>query len=342
MSFWDFTRSVAGARILVEFGNQRGIGSDTLLQGTGLSQAQLDDAHAELSAGQELRLTGNLLRAIEPAARHGLGIAAGASYHFSSYGLWGYGLISSATMLDAIGLALRFIPLTYAYTLISFREEGGAGVLSFGEPDLDPELRHFVVARDMMAAALLLRELGGPDFRLLRFSLKAPVRRGGGPETAEVFGARVQYGADSNHLRFDASHLRLPLPQANPLTAAMCAQMCGQLVERRRVRSGSSAIVRHYLGMPGSTPPDLATMARLMNTSERTLKRRLAAEGTTFRALLDEARKATADELLAEASLPLGEIALRLGFSDSSSFSQTFKRWHGVSPGQYRRQKQTP
>ena len=118
--------------------------------------------------------------------------------------------------------------------------------------------------------------------------------------SAEVFGARVQYGADSNHLRFDTSHLRLPLPQANPLTAAMCAQMCGQLVERRRVRSGSSAIVRHYLGMPGSTPPDLATMARLMNTSERTLKRRLAAEGTTFRALLDEARKATADELLAD------------------------------------------
>jgi len=337
MSFWDFTRSVAGARILVEFGNQRGLDTDTLLQGTGLSQAQLDDAHAELSASQELRVGANLLRATKPAARPGLGLAAGANYHFSSYGLWGYGLVSSATVLDAITLALRFMPMTYAYTLISFREEGGCGVLSFGEPDLEPGLKSFMVARDMMAAALLMRELCGADFRLMRFSLRAPAPRGGDTEPAEVCGVRLQHGAGSNHLRFDAAYLSMALPQANPLTAAMCEQMCGQLIERRRRRSGSGAIVRHYLGMPGRHLPDLATMAGLMNTSERTLKRRLSAEGTTFRVLRDEARRALADELLADAGLSLAEIAQRLGFSDTSSFSQTFRRWHGMAPGQYRR-----
>lgn len=73
-----------------------------------------------------------------------------------------------------------------------------------------------------------------------------------------------------------------------------------------------------------------------MNTSPRTLKRRLQEEGTTFRTLLAEARGAMAEALLGDAHLPLTEVAERLGFSDLSSFSQAFKRWYGVPPGAYR------
>ncbi len=77
-------------------------------------------------------------------------------------------------------------------------------------------------------------------------------------------------------------------------------------------------------------------MARLMNTSPRTLKRRLQEEGTTFRALLAQARGAMAETLLGDAGLSLADVAERLGFSDLSSFSQAFKRWYGVPPGAYR------
>jgi AraC-like DNA-binding protein len=77
-------------------------------------------------------------------------------------------------------------------------------------------------------------------------------------------------------------------------------------------------------------------MARLMNTSERTLKRRLHDEGTTFRALLAESRGAMAEALLREGELALGEIAERLGFADLSTFSQAFKRWYGVAPSTFR------
>lgn len=77
-------------------------------------------------------------------------------------------------------------------------------------------------------------------------------------------------------------------------------------------------------------------MARLMNLSPRTLKRRLQEEGTTYTALLADARGAAAKELLRDPSLPLGEIAVRLGFSDLSTFSQAFKRWYGVAPSIFR------
>ena len=73
MSFWDFTRSPASARLLVDFGDERGVPHTTLLAGTGLADAQLDDPKVEVTAAQELRLTGNLLRALGRGAGGGGG-----------------------------------------------------------------------------------------------------------------------------------------------------------------------------------------------------------------------------------------------------------------------------
>ncbi|MDO9198993.1 helix-turn-helix transcriptional regulator, partial [Rhodoferax sp.] len=60
-------------------------------------------------------------------------------------------------------------------------------------------------------------------------------------------------------------------------------------------------------------------------------------EGTSFRALLMQSQSSSAAELLQDGTLSVAEIASRLGFSDASSFSQTFKRWFGVAPNNYRK-----
>jgi AraC-like DNA-binding protein len=78
-----------------------------------------------------------------------------------------------------------------------------------------------------------------------------------------------------------------------------------------------------------------AEAARALSLSERTLERRLAEEGTTFRAVLEGVRRALAVARLAEA--PTHEVAARLGYADDTSFSRAFKRWFGVPPGQHRR-----
>ncbi|VWD16152.1 AraC family transcriptional regulator [Burkholderia lata] len=333
MSFWDFTRSPASARLLVDFGDERGVPHTTLLAGTGLVDAQLDDPKVEVTAAQELRLTGNLLRALGRAP--GLGFEVGQRYHFSAYGVWGYGLIASATARDALALALRFLPLTYAFTVITYREEDGTCVLGFGAPELDGTLSRFVVERDMMAATVLLQEIGGDAFALSRFTVQAA--RTPSMAVPRIAGVEPAFSARANSLAFDRVLLDRPLPHANPLTVSMCEQMCGQLLEARRARVGTSEMVRQYLSAtPGSAPFSLEDMARLMNTSPRTLKRRLQDEGTTFRALLAQARGAMAETLLGDARLSLAEVAERLGFSDLSSFSQAFKRWYGVPPGAYR------
>jgi AraC-like DNA-binding protein len=70
--------------------------------------------------------------------------------------------------------------------------------------------------------------------------------------------------------------------------------------------------------------------------SAPTLRRRLKREGTTFQQLKDEARCDAAKLCLARPELSINEVASELGFTDPSAFHRSFKKWTGLTPGQYR------
>lgn len=335
VSVWDFVRDPASVRLLVEFGEGRGVSATSLLTGTGLQRRQLDDPNAEVDASQELLVVSHLLQALDHPPC--LGLEVGSLYSFTTYGIWGYGLISSATAGEALALALRFLPLTYAFTGISAEQTDGRFILKFGEPELEGEVRRFMVQRDMVAAARLMSELVGTDFQLHRIMLR---ERQPKPDAAQAFDhwarlckAEIAFGCSQNALVSDARVLGLRMPNANPITAAMCKQTCEALMARRRIKLGVSTLIRSCLQLAcGPGLPDLAQMARHLCMSERTLKRRLQEEGTSFRQIVMDVRGKMAQDLLAKGTLSMSEIASRLGFSDQSSFSQAFKRWHGTAP----------
>jgi AraC-like DNA-binding protein len=80
----------------------------------------------------------------------------------------------------------------------------------------------------------------------------------------------------------------------------------------------------------------MGEVAAVLCMSERTLRRRLHKEGTTFAALCDEIRRSTAEQLLSCSRLPIEHIAGRLGYAEPASFIHAFKRWKGRTPGAYR------
>lgn len=339
MSFWNFARGPASVRLLLDFGQRRGLCAHDLLAGSKISPSQLDDPNTELAATQELKVAENLLRLL----RHppGLGLEVGQCYRFSTFGLWGYGLVCSATLGDALSRALRFVQLTYAYSVIESGTEAGTCWLRLRPPELGTGMSRFLVERDLAAAATLMCELGGPHFSLRHIELSAGRGRAFRPSASlsALAGAPLTYGAPGCGLAFDAAWLAHRLPSANPTSAAMCDEMCAQLLERRRLRAGSATLVRQVMAStPQDERPTISRLAELTSTSQRTLRRRLRGEGTSFRALLASAQSGEAARLLGDRSLSISAIAERLGYADLSSFSQAFKRWHGVSPSLYRRQ----
>ncbi|MEC7258808.1 MAG: helix-turn-helix transcriptional regulator, partial [Pseudomonadota bacterium] len=74
-----------------------------------------------------------------------------------------------------------------------------------------------------------------------------------------------------------------------------------------------------------------------LGVSERSLHRKLAETGTSYRQILDNVRLRRARELLDNSDLPMSEISERLGFSEMASFSRFFRRVAGLPPSNYRK-----
>ncbi|MET4896601.1 AraC family transcriptional regulator [Sphingomonadaceae bacterium jetA1] len=337
---WDYSRSMGGIVVLVEFAVRRGVPIAQLLEGSRITRTQLRAPEVEIAAVQELRVLHNLVAALGDPVR--LGIAAGQQFHFATFGVWGLALVSSATGREAIARALRFLPLTHAFTAITFEERGDArdseAILSFAEPALDADVRDFIVARDMTTAATLLSETLGRDVTPRHVRMTARPRPDADAPLPDLFGTRIETGAAANQIVFDPAVLTRPQPQANPVTAAMCETLCRDRLERQQHGLKTSTLSALYRNIDADHAPGrLSDFARLANTSERTVKRRLKTEGTSFRALSADGRQMRAERLLADARLSIGDIADELGFSDLSSFSQAFKRWTGVAPSLYRK-----
>ena len=107
-----------------------------------------------------------------------------------------------------------------------------------------------------------------------------------------------------------------------------------------RAGSGSGSLstrVRRLLvedlGQATMTPE---SVSRALAVSRRTLSRRLAEEGTSFRQILDDVRADFARALLQDRTLSIADIAFFLQYSEPAVFHRAFRRWTGVTPRAFR------
>ena len=338
MTAWDAPRSAASALLLTRLGEEHGVAAEVVLRRTGLSLDALRSPRTEISGRQELTVVRNLQAACGPAPDAGLDLEleAGTRYHLTTYGIWGFALASSRTVRDALAVGLRFVDLSFAFCRLTVDEVDGDLLLGLDDEGVPDDVRAFVVARDVAGLRTIQTELvqGGLPLRSLSLRLPAPPDAG---RYVEVFGVEPAFDADRNVAAFDAALLDLPLPQADELTAAATEEQCRALLEARRSRAGVAGAVRDVLLHRPAAMPDVAGVATSLAMSERTLRRRLREEGTSFRALADEIREALAEELLRTGSLSVEEVARRLGYAETASFTHAFTRWKGMSPRAFTR-----
>jgi AraC-like DNA-binding protein len=320
---------------MTRLGQENGLSVETCLDGSGLTEAQLSDPSGEVSATDELAVVANLVR--ELGNPPGLGIEAGTRFRFTSYGLWGFALISSPTLSSAIRVGFQFGELSFSLSETSLRVADGELQLVLDPLGIPPDLRRFTVERDAAGIQTLYRDLLATPMPLARVCFTFPTPPADSlPLYEGIFGMRPDFDAQENIIAFDGRLADVPLPQANEQTAALALQHCRELLDRRRARTGVAGQVRNILIEHLTAPPDAAAIADTLHVSERTLRHRLAQEGTSYRALLDEVRERLAEELLVAQGLPVAEIANRLGYVEVSSFSQAFRRWKGIGPRAFR------
>jgi hypothetical protein len=235
-------RGTGSAALLCALAAEHGLPRARALAGTGMDEAALSDPDAEITAAQEVRLIATLTDELPDT----IGLTAGARYRLTTYGIWGFALLSSRTIRESNEVAMRFLDLTYALTRISADEGDGELALYFDDLDLPEPVRRFVLLRDTTATLQLWRERLGRAVVPVRVALRLPEPEDPEPYEA-AFGVRPEFAAPRSVLAFDAGLLDHPLPQAAPLTAALCEAQCRDLLERRQSRRGTSGRVRDLL-----------------------------------------------------------------------------------------------
>jgi AraC-like DNA-binding protein len=83
-------------------------------------------------------------------------------------------------------------------------------------------------------------------------------------------------------------------------------------------------------------------IAQQLGMSERSFRRRLAEEGTTFSEILDRLCNSLALRYLEDQRISLQQIAWLLGYSELAALNHAFKRWFGASPRSTRQRPALP
>jgi AraC-like DNA-binding protein len=151
-----------------------------------------------------------------------------------------------------------------------------------------------------------------------------------------LFQAVVKFGMPRNRIIFDSCDLALPLRRADAYLVTLLDGAAQRMLrESRRYLTTAERVRRLLPGLIASGSASIACVANELGIAPRTLHRRLADEGVTFRRLVSEVRQQLAVAYLEERRHDIAEIAELLGFSGVPAFHRAFKRWTNETPGKY-------
>ncbi|MEU8898068.1 AraC family transcriptional regulator [Nocardia sp. NPDC048505] len=338
MSSWEWRRTVTSSAVLVEVACARGAEAAEVLRGTGIDPAVLLDPAGEVTAAQELALVRNLVTRFgdEP----GLGADAGRRTRLTMHGVYSLAVMSSPTVLAALATMVRYIGLSTSLSRVWHELDDGKALLFVDDSALPADLRAFLFERDLAAALVNYLLIVGAKPPLLGVECAGGLAARSSA-ILENFEIPITDGARHHVLVLDAVELDQPMPMASPHAAELFDRECAELLERRGLHEGVAGAVREVLMRRLHGRLGQEDVAASLNLSLRTMRRRLAEEGTSYRQLCSETYGSLAEDLLST-GLTVEDVAYRMGYSGAPSFSNAFKQWRGVSPGRFARTAAAP
>jgi AraC-like DNA-binding protein len=319
-------------RCLATTAAEIGIAPARLCMGLGFAVEDLANPACRVSFRQGSMM---IRRALQMAPGQALGLMIGERETIASIGLLGYAMMTSQTLRDAVALGMSL--QKFAGSMLQFDMQVGEVSTSVLASNRFPEphIHVFLVEEAFASFLQVARSLVGSGFKPSRVELAYPPP----PYAAEyqrVFGCPVRFDQPANALVADNSWIARPLLTYDPLSHRQALEFLdiGMSREQEKVdlfESVERAVRKNMLSVPS-----LATVAKQLNLSERTLRRRLSGSGVSYQALLDDVRKTRAIELLGNTALSIEQVALEVGFSDANNFRRAFKRWTDSAPGELR------
>ena len=268
----------------------------------------------------------------------GIGLKIGQIINPNAKGLLASWVSQTHTLRDALNTFIDNIALMNPSEHWQLKEQQNQCELTFELPQ-QKHYSHLAIERSMSAMITWARFLSGDQFHLQSacFHFSTPNYE---PLFKHAFNCELHFNHTHNCLAFDAHLLDLPVISSNHLLKALIEQQAlaalNAINTNKSIIEQVSQMIHQRLNAAEAISMD--AICSLLAISRQTLYRELKKYDTDFQSIYDEIRKAEAMKLLKQDALKMESISLYLGFKDNSSFYKAFKRWHGMTPTQFKQQ----
>lgn len=236
---------------------------------------------------------------------------------------------------DAILSILRNLTIYTDVLVAALEERDGAGAVILSAPAQRTPTRQYMFLA-LAVTRNVLNGAAGRPLRLIEARFREPAL--GAERTAGAwFACPVRFGAERDALYFDGALLDLPLERSDTAYHALIRRYLHS--EREALGGRVADIARREVARQMELGLcSLESVAHALKMEPRSLQRRMKAEGSSFRELVDDWRRDRAMSLVTQTRLPLSDVADALGYAHQAVFTRAFSRWYGQAPLACRRE----
>jgi len=266
-----------------------------------------------------------------------LAIKIGNGLDLGKYGTYGFALMSCSDMGAALELFLRY-GQTFIQSSSWHRSVSKDGVTLRLQQNTGTSYQKMLVTElafsQLHLASKLLVARPAEGVRV-HFSYSKPAHF---RVYEQNWPFPMEFDQEHTQIFMSDQWLRQRVRTGDPTTNVLFSQQCEELVSGMTEVDETSAIVRRLLIHSAGKFLTISEVAEQLNVTERTLRRRLAAEGTDFRTIFDDIKSTLAKNYLRKTSLSVLEIADLLNYAEATNFHRAFQRWNSTTPTDYRQQ----
>lgn len=319
---------------LIAIANRSALSVDILLEQAGITQEQVNDPKSQLSLSQ----FDKVLEVMRDASKDpALGLHHGLTLQLNSLQTLGTLLATSSTLGQVFDHYAKYKDLVSPHIAFSTEQVGQDTHICYvdrfenNNKAIYPEIA-------MTSLLAIARSLSSKD----HFTITEVHFRHQEPNYSEeyqrIFKSPVYFDQKQTKIIISTKILEKPLlgalPEAN---RKIEMEARAQLMHLHQSQKVSRQIIQYLEENLGQSAISIQHIADHLKMTPRTLQRRLRDEDTSYVMLREKVRFRFAQNYLKDDSMNMDSIAALLGFSESTNFYHAFKRWSGVSPGEFRK-----
>jgi AraC-like DNA-binding protein len=331
--------SIVLVRAFVEVVELAGVGREELLRTTSIDPSFLDAGDARIDYADFARLQ---TRALDLTGDEALGLHIAEQASEAAFDLLAHLIVHSATLREGLDLCLRFQRVFADDSELRLREKDQTATIRLSYPRTAPRSDRMHAEFVMTGVIRMIKSFAGPRTvaRAVCFEHARPDHH---REYTRIFGGAERFRQRNTGMDLDAKLLDRPQLHHDAELHQLLRSQAEQRLHRLTRGVGLAERLKQYFVArpPLGGAPDMGAVAKDLGMSERSLRRRLAEEGVSYKSVLNDAFGTAASWLLADSRRTIQETAHTMGFSDPTAFHRAFKRWTGMTPKQYREKKDT-